>query len=388
MASKFPVLCSVGDPSSMASIAGRKVILAGEPVFAALSTSEPPLFVAQQPRDAAAGLLAQFRKNSPKVFVAVDERLLALTRMRFALAFDGYLAWGLRERSKAPVVLFGGGESESSVNLEILVFAENRLIELREKSLPGTGSTYFRNVVQGMLEELRMNFPTARFVQAAPLADWALEGVEYIGEKPLRGLSFRPLTRMRSRHSNFVVPAALTMLGLLAYPGAAVTGWNAYSSAVADYERAIADPAIKAKGGMDTDFLATMNARRIYMEQPRRQTALANKASSIVRSIASVPGVRIVEMKLPAPGISVQNQIGITVNPDAEKARNKITADRPPDVWVSIAVPRSGEAAIVQAKVVLTVIANTTGMSLRLAHAGWRDEQSRRIFNIEGFVHD
>lgn len=386
--SKMEVITSITDSAALQEITTRKVLLAGESVFVSLNPTVPPGFVQQQARDAVSGLFAQFSKNVPKVFVAVDERLVDLSKLRFALAFDGYLSWGLRERRKGSTILFGGGESETGVNVEIMVFADNRLIELHEKSLPESSSTYFRDAVQAMIAELRMAFPTARFVQAAPLADWGMEGVEYIDDKPLRSLSYRPLTRTVTNRATYVIPAALAALGLLAYSAAVMTGWNTYSTAVADYELAVADPAIKSKGGMDTDFLSIMNNRRMYMEQPRRQTALADKSSSIVRGIAAVPNVRIVELKLPAPNLNPQAQVGITISPDADKARNQITSDRSPDVWISIAVPKSGEPAIVQAKTVMIQVANSTGMSLRLAHQGWRDDQARRIFNIEGFIHD
>ena len=388
MASKLNVLSSIVDTESLRNIVTRKVLLAGEPVFASLNSTVPSGFVQQQPRDAAAGFFAQFSKTSPQVFVAVDARLIDLPKLRFALAFDGYLAWGLRQRRKGPTILFGGGESENAVNVEIMVFADGRLIELREKSLPAVSSSYFRDALQAMIAELKLAFPTAQFVQADPLTDWKIDCVEYIDDKPLRNLSFRPLTTTLARRSVYVVPTAIAVLGLVAYPTAVMSGWASYSSAVTDYELAIADPAIKSKGGMDTDFLNTMNARRMFMEQPRRQTALAEKAASIVSGIAAIPNVRIIEMKLPAPGISQQAQIGITISPDAEKLRNQITQDRPPDVWMSIAVPRSGEPAIIQAKAVMIQIANNTGMSLRLAHQGWRNDQTRRLYTVEGFVHD
>lgn len=382
-------MSSISDPTALNAITARKVLLAGYPVFISLNpTVPPPGFVLLPPRDAAAGLFTQLSKDAPKVLVAVDERLLDIPKLRFALAFDGYLAWGLRERRRYPTILFGGGETDTAVIVEIMIFADNRLIELHEKSLPHIGSSSFRDALQGVIAELRIDFPTGRFVQAAPLTDWGVDGVEYIGEMPLRKLSYRPLSRTLTRRPAYVVPAALAAVGAMIYPAVVVSSWNDYSNAVAAYDHAIADPAIKSKGGINTDFLTTMNARRMYMDQPRRQTALADKASNIVRGIAAVQNVRVVEIKMPAPSINPQSQIGITVNPDAAKMRNQITQDRSPDVWLSIAVPKSGEASIIQAKGVMTQIANSTGMSLRLAHQGWRDDQTRRFFNIEGFIHE
>lgn len=369
-------------------ITARKILLAGEPVFVSLGSDVPPGFVNLQAREASSGLLSQFRKDSPKVTVAVDQRIFDIKRLRCALVFDGYLGWGQKAHHKGHTILFGGGETDAAVNVEIMVFHENKLIELHEKSLPSTRVSYFRDALQTMVADLVNTYPTARFVQAAPLTDWKLENVEYIGDAPLRKLSYRPLSKTQAKRLNVILPAALAIMGVMFYLGAVIKGWDSYSNAIADYDSAITDSSIKAKGGLDTDYLTTMNARRMYMEQPRRQTALAEKASSIVRGIASVPNVRIVEMKLPAPSINPQAQIGITVNPDAQKMRNHISQDRTPDVWLSIAVQRSGDAAIIQAKGLMTQIANSTGMSLRLAHQGWRDDQTRRHFNLEGFIHE
>ena len=366
----------------------RKMLLAGDPVFVSMNAQIPQAFIQLAPREASGGLLSQFSKNAPKVYMAVDERLIGLPKFRFALALDGYLSWGLRERRKTPTILFGGGESATGVNVVIMIFASGRLIGLHEKSLPSRDAAYFGDALHEMISELRIAHPTARLIQSAPLIDWQAEGVEYIGDRPLRGLSYRPLYKHETRRSTFMLPAAVAGLGIAAYSLAMVSGWHKYSSAIDEHKAAISDPEIKAKGGIDTGFLTMMNARRMYMEQPRRQTLLADKSAEIVRGIADVPDVRVLEMKLPAPSLTPQLQIGISANPNAAQARNRISVNRSPDVWLSIEVPKSPEAAIVQAKVVMTQIAHSTGMSLRLAHQGWRDSQSLRIFNIEGFIHD
>jgi len=382
MGTKSEILTSAND---LGSLSARKVFLVGEAVFASLQPSVPEGFVQQAPRAATSGWDAHFSKNAPKVYVSVDARLLDVPRLRFALAIDGYITWGLREYRKGTAVLFGGVQTERSTTVNILVFSNGKLVNLDEKALPEPSSDYFRDALTAMIADVRLRFPTARLVQAAPLDDWQVDGVEYIGDKPIRRLPYRPLVRNYSPRPSLVLPGAIAAIGMALYASAVSVGWAKYSQALAEYEKSFADPVIQERGGVDSGFLDVMNARRIYMEQPRRQIEMTNKAQSIVLGIGAVPDVQILEMKMPAPSSVPQQQVGITVNPDQKQ---QITPDRAPDVWFSIAVPKVPDAAINQARSVMILIANSTGMSLRLDHQGWRDDQDRRIFTIEGFIHD
>lgn len=376
-----------GEP--VQKLTSRAVILAGETVLASFESVVPPGFISQQPRDATAGILAQFRRGAPSIQVSVDERLLQLPKVRFAFAFDGYLAWGLRRHHGTPMILFGGGQSESAQNIQILIFADGRLLELREKSMPAVDSSSFPDALSTMIDELRTAFPTARFVQAAPLADWNIDGIEYVGDRPLKRLSFRPIAALKTTRSVYLWPGLLGIVALLIYPAAVAVGWRNYTSATLDYEQAIADPAIKSKGGIDTDYLATLNARRMFMEQPLRQIELAEKAANIVNGIAGIQNVNIIELRLSGlNALSTGNAPAAAPVSGVDKPKVVIASERAPDVLISVATPISTAPAMEQAKSLMTEMSIKTGMSLRLAHQGWRDDQTRRVFHIEGFVHD
>lgn len=392
MVKKYHVLSDAA-PAALGQVKSRHVLLAGEPVFVALRTAEqsPPVgYIPQPPRDGVRGLMATLAKNMPKLSVSVDERLLALKKCRFAFAIDGYLAWGLRrEHRRRQLILFGGAGTADSTNVEILVFANEKLAAVHEKTLPPADAPHFQDALGSMVAEMRHKYATARMVQAAPLPDWKHEQIEYIGDLPLRSLSYRPLSRTDRQRSAIVVPGAIVAAGLLTYGGMLLAGWGAYSSAVEGYDHAVADPAVLNKGGIDTAFLDVMSVRRYYMGEPRRQEVLAEKADQVVKGVAAVDRVQILEMKLPAPSVAPQQQVGVSVSPDAEQQRRQISPDRSPDVWISISVPRSAEPAMVQAKEdVLRRIANATGMSVRLPNQGIREDKGRRIFDIEGFFHD
>lgn len=392
----YEVLSAV-ENDRLDSLRSRKVLLVGEPVFTSLMAStHPSNFVPQPTRDGAGFIRTLVAKSSPKIHVAVDERLFQLSKHRFALALDGYLSWGFSQRDPGTLILLGGGASaDSGTNVDVLVFQGGVIQEVNEKHLPNPDSSSFVDALENMIATLRNSHPTARIVQAAPLPDWGLPDVMYIGQAPLRRISFRPLVRSYAKGRAYWMPAGIAAAGIVVYGGMLTVGWSGYNHAQSEYESAITDAAIRDVGGIDTNFLDVMNARRFFMEQPRRQVRLTQEAIRVVRGIGVVPEVQIVELKLPAPALDGPRSNGNTlISPEHVRQRHQIMPDRTPDVWMSISVPRQRDTAILQAKDVMTAIANNTGMSLRLSHQGWREDAGatgggpRRVFNIEGFIHD
>src|SRR5437868_6326827 len=96
--------------------------------------------------------------------------------------------------------MFGGVESSKFTSIQILIFFMGCLVGLDEKMLPELTATYFKDAMTDMIAELRVKYPTARMVQAAPLSDWEMEGIDYIGDKPIRRLSYR-LLRSTTTHA-------------------------------------------------------------------------------------------------------------------------------------------------------------------------------------------
>lgn len=368
----------------------KKVLLCGEAVFTAFGSNvQPPIrgFVAQPPRETVSGFLTQFEKTPAKLCVWMDGRLLNLKKVRFAFAVDGYLAWGLRQRRKGVLVLLGGATVQRNTNIEIFVFVDGRLAKTMEKVLPATSDPAFIDTRDGLLAELRTAYPTGHFVQAAPLENWNVDVVEYVGDAPLKRLSFKPATQLAKQRSAIALPAMIAAGGLAAYVGFFTLGWEHYNAAQSAYQVAIQDPAIHEKGGIDTNFLDIMNARRIYMETPRRQVFLVGKAEKVIRGIAAIDRVNVIELRLPAPSVNPQAGAGVMINPTQEKLI--ISPDRSPDVSVQLSVPKADIPALTQGKnEVLEGIAKHTGMSVRIAQQGISEDKGMRLYNIEGFFHD
>lgn len=380
---------TIASPSDVAAAQGRKLLIGGQMVFAAMqSANVPPKgYVPQQAREVVAGLLAGFRKNNPKVYVHVHPSVLDLPKARFAFVVDAYLAWGTRQR-KGQVALIGGIErKDGGFHVDVLVFDNGQLVALYDRELPERSSARFETAAESVVSQVKEKYPKVRVVQAAPLENWHLQNVEYLGEKPLKWLSFKPLTRTVSGRRHLIIPSAIVLAGAMFNAGAIGVAWNNYEESLTRYDVAASDPEIAKQGGVDSNYINVMTQRRLFMEAPRRQDLLPSKILSIVRGIGVLPSVQIVEMKLPAPSIDAQPNSGLVVNPQGERNKGLITSDRVPDAWMRISVPKSNGSALDQAQIVLATLAASTGMTLRLVHRGWQEESSRRIFTIEGFIH-
>lgn len=373
---------------------GRKVLLAGDVVFISLTSDNAPEdFISQAARDGVPSLKSLVSRDTPKVHLALAKKTFDVSRARFALAIDGYLAWGFAQRHAGTLIVLGSSTVAAGVAVDLLVFHGGVIQEVDEKILPHPDSGSFIDTLDYMLASLRSHYPTARICQAGPGKSWNSRNVEFIGDAPFKRLSYRPIYRASQRSHAYIAPGIISLAGVIGFSGLLGFGWHDYESAKDQYLQAISDASIKSAGGIDTGFLDIMSARRFFLERPRRQERLTQEAIQIVRGVGVVPDVQIVELKLPAPSIDGRTaNPNVLVDPQQITKRRQIMPDRTPDVWVAISVPMMRDTAILQARDVMTVIANSTGMSLRLAHQGWRDVtiqgERRRQFNIEGFIHD
>ena len=381
---------AVASQSDLTNLERGKLVLGGRLVFASMKQgTNPPAknYVPQNPREATGGLLSGFMKHVPKVYVHVHPCVFDVPKIRFGLAVDAYLAWGAKQR-KGQVAIVGGIERDDSDFLvDVLVFECGRLVELYDLELPPRSSVRFHAAAQSVFEGVKRKYPKAQMFQAAPLSDWEFNNVEYLGDKPLRKLSYKPLTRKSNSQRDLLIPGAIILAAALFNIGAIFTAWTKYSESVTRYERAISDPEVVKHGGIDSGYINVMTQRRLFMEAPRKQDVLPSKVLDIVRGIGKVPSVHIVEMRLPAPSVTPNSSQGLLIEPGEKSNNDLITADRVPDTWIRISVPRTNGSALDQAREVLSEMARHTGMTLRLTHRGWQEEEKRRIFTIEGFIH-
>lgn len=372
----------------------KKILVAGDAVFTTTDVGqEISDFYAEQIKRQGTSLLGYLQGLGARglnLRVSVARSVIEeLPKARVGFAIDGYLRWGLM-RTQRTVLLGGASNSEHTV-MDVLVFEKGRLIEKDGRMLPTPDSLSFADAVQSVVKELREKYAGARMFQAAPLPDFNLADVTYLGKAPLSKVSYRPLhaSSEATFTQSWSTPAAIFMAGGLAYGALIGMGWVKYSQAKDEFQTAIDHPAIREAGGVDQGYLSIMQQRRLFMEEPRRQLLLSDKAGEIVRGVAHVDGIRVVEMQMPAPTVgpaSASSQV--LVQTDAATGKG-FSGDRRPDVSMTISVPAAKGPALEQARDVMMTIARETGMDLRLAQqGGWREDAAhdRRIFVIEGLL--
>ncbi len=393
MSKELAIVAQKGD---LENFEGSKALILGDVVYATMADKGKPHqdFVDQEPRAVSQNLLKAYRKDARKLRVAVDPILVGRRGQRFAFAIDAYLAWGRRTKSKDPVVLFGGGQTSQGINIDVMVFIDGELQSYSERVLPHMESYTFKTAVQSLIDEYRNLYEHASFHQAEPLQPWGVPEIQWVGRDALRGLRYRRLGMLTTGKGGFALPAAAALAGVILYVGVISIGWQRLQTATADYDIAVDNAEIRKLGGINTEYLDLMNARRMYMEAPRKQAILADKAQDIAAGVAQVANVRIVEMHLPAPNPLGGAQIGLNAaNPAAGQAPGAQTnpqgiSGRAPDVLLVISTPKSEASGLDQAEKVMAELAGTTKLSMRLAMGGTREDKGNRVFNIEGFIHE
>lgn len=370
--------------AELAGQAGDRLLLAGQLVYASLHLDAKPLSSYSPARtlDASsgqllglplgllAGLSLGSRKNQPKVYLYVDANVLALPKVRCAFLIEAYLAWGRKQ--KGCLALIGGtARKDEGFLLDVLVFEEGRLVALYDQELPQEHSPRFALAIASVLRRIQENYPGARMVQAAPLVDWALPGVEYLGDEVLRALSFRRIGQQADSKRQLALPLAIVVCGAVFALVAIGMAWGRYNAAIAHYERAISDSAIARQGGLDAQYLSLLAQRQQFMALPRVQETQTAKLLTMIDAIAVLPEVQIVEIKCSTIKLS----------------ETSMASEAIPDTWLRISLPKNERPALEQAQEILAKLAANTRMSWRLVPRGWQEDRARRIFTVEGFSH-
>lgn len=374
-------------PAHLGAALGRKVLVCGHGVFASLDRSAPKPsegFI-DQPSRRAGPLLTGFKKGetAARLYIAIDERLVHQPKVRYALALDYYLRWGMAH-SKTPLVLLGGAESDGTTYIDVMVFSNGSLRDLFEHELPAHEHRDFGISLKVLLRKIADDCPGSRIVAAAPLPDWQNDDVEYIGEAPLKGLSFRPLGATKAGAAGMKVSAGVALAGLLTYGVQLGYGWKSYSDAGAAYQTEVADPVLTDAGGINNARLELLQRREFYMQELRPQEALARKSRQIVSGIATLPGVRINSITFGSSNGASQGSGGA-----ADVSGAPTTQPAEPNVTMELLVQQSADSALTDAESLMTAISARTGMRLRLQKAqGWSTDETTGIrkLRIEGFT--
>lgn len=385
-------------PSLVDEVTHRKVLLCGDCVAltfdeaASLGAGESgPTMMALATRASSRSVKTLLGKTTRPIHVGVDERLLDRPRVRFALAADGYLSWGM-QHGRGTTVLLGGAEDGGTTYLDVFIFQERTLVEVWNRELPGHQEVGFPRLLDALVEMIGDRYPDARVVAAGPLPDWEREGIEYLGTQPLRSLSFAPLSAKLGTAPGMKHALGLAFAGSVLYAGQVAFGWHSYTDAVQAYRAEITDPQLEKAGGISNGMLEVLQQKRLFMEVHRPQELLAARGRRIVSGVAAVPGVQIKSLTFHAGAAgSEPGQFGAPAAPAPEPAASGDVGaagveDEAPDVSMELVVQTSSGFALEQAKVLMQQVGSRTGLSLRMASAAEDQGAGTRTFKLQGYI--
>ncbi|WP_440569580.1 hypothetical protein [Stenotrophomonas sp. STK17_22] len=385
-------------PSLLDEVTHRKVLLCGDCVSITFdeatlrgSGEVGPTMISLAPRASARSVKALLGKATKPIHVGVDDRLLDRPRVRFAIAADGYLSWGI-QHGRGTTVLLGGAEDGGTTYLDVFIFQERSLVEVWNRELPGHQEIGFPRLLDALVEMISDRYPHARVVAAGPLPDWEREGIEYLGMQPLRSLSFAPLSAKLSTTPGINYALGFAFTGAALYAGQVAFGWHSYTDAVDAYRVETTDPQLARAGGISNGMLEVLQQKRLFMEMPRPQEVLAARGRRIVSGVAAVPGVQIKSLTFHAGASGGDpGQFGAPAAPAPEAAASGDVGaagaeDMAPDVSMELVVQRSSGFALEQAKLLMQQVGSRTGLSLRMASAAEDEGAGTRTFKLQGYI--
>lgn len=383
-ASRLSFVAGIGE---LDSVKRNKALLVGSAVFISIRDLKAENYTKVLPRATSAWRKAWAKKDQQKLYVSVRTDILVNSpkTMRFAFAVDAYLKWGFKQRGGT--VLLSGYEDGSQTSVEVFIFKDGVLTSFEDKRLPSQRAPHFQDGFSTLIETLKENFPDHRMVVAAPLQKPAARysNITYVDEKVFAALSFRPLEVFTERRlSEFRWPAAIVGAAVLFYAGAMSLGWMEREAAKSAFIEAQSDPVVKGRGGMDSGLIDTIQQRRFFLDQARHQEVLAEKAKQLMAGIAQVNGVKIIQVKLPAPSLAGgPAPVGVPA-PQAD-----VQAGTKPDVWIKVSVPAMQIGTWEQSGLLMRELSKNTGMDLRLERNGWSEDAAtgRRTYSMEGTIH-
>lgn len=368
---------------------GRDIILAGPLVYATLKKEGLPGLIEQYPREASGKFLVT--NTEKKVHIFLDEYVFSLANRKFALAIDGYLAWG-KKNSKSKrnaVILLGGASSEEFTHINILVFLDQTVIEISEKSLPDKEAPFFADSLRALIFDLIEKYPGGTIYQAAPLPRFEIDGVVYIGDQPLKGLRYKKLNKS-SRNNEIILIGLMGVISISGISFMLLDGFIKYDRAQVKYDIAVHDPLIRKIGGIDVDAISTMDAKKSFLDQHEKQSNSVGVAKNFLAAVSTIHGIRVVEAKFPL----VKNQPKKEIDQKKdERKKSKVVNEKQSkdvaevdwDVLLTISVKKNDQTMLDQAHEIVVKISEATGGSFRVAQKERREIGDKRIIRLEGF---
>lgn len=352
------------------------LLLAGELVYMThdkesldrLQADAAERYIVQPPRIASKGHFFERKKDHLYIAVAIEAAEFAQGyRGQVLVAADHYLAFGLSQKRNC-IVIGGGANSdngyaqEGTLNLEIFVFTDNRLVETLERNTAYT--SYMLDItLRGVVEA----YPDHHIFWCDPLGDPPLldmtssDRFEIVGDAPVKHLVKRKLyTKAHSDDESWgILPAmAIGLTGITVTVAAISYQWLGIENERAEYHAAIA--------GYEVAYSSSAQS----LDLLRHRTHLMNQEPIAVKRVLMLEQLMNTAARI--EGVIVRSvKVFSDSDPEAEgrsqyESSNQLTPSRD-DFHLVISIPQeSGSSARDQAEPIVAMLNHKTGLVIRV----------------------
>jgi hypothetical protein len=274
-----------------------------------------------------------------------------LKRHRFCFAIDQYLRYGKTIKEGFRLVTGSSGNNETII--QIFTFERGNLTGIEEKVLPEARHPRFgADYIELLNTLLRTGI---QITIADPLPNPESSQFSYVGNDIYRKPTLFPITDEKSKPSFLTVHGiafSLIAAAFILYVGATVLPYNKYKFASNEFQ-VVAASIPKSDLAFGSDQLKTMEQRRFFLTEARPQQKTVRLLSEISYALSN-------------ESVIIKN-IGLFPS--------KIKADDP-DIAITIQTKRiQNESVLEQAKPLIDHLSARLGVTLRLAHNGYREQK-------------
>jgi hypothetical protein len=307
------------------------------------------------------------------------------------VALESYVAWG--KRQKKLTILAYGMESDDGLALGFLIFKDYALINVKESGVGHRHHVMFQELLSEAISSVYNEYRDAELVSAWPLdivlprATRSLTADDLLAKITPRLIGKQPIDHAKSFAVTYGIPAVAVAISVVYLASATLIGISNFTSAKEDFESVMqTDEVISKIGGIDVEYLKTLNARKLYLEKNESKNIIADDVVKAISAVGMLPEVVVKHVK-----ISEKKGVPARVEPTAVLSpvqSNQVVSKPTMLVDILLEVPKDDTLTTVeQGDKIINILAQASGAKFYLAFGGYRDSDTgSRSYAINGEI--
>lgn len=301
----------------------KRAIVAGYNVFATLKNTVPNGYTLQKSINSEPFFKMILNKQHVPVKLYISDQAI-INKGKYAFLIESYIKWGLKRKEN--LILFGGIETENETIVHILIFKNQQLISLEERTLPLKNVTYYKDAMSSLISEYNQEYPIFEHKCIYPL-NIEYENIQYVDENDLKPfIKYRSFKKAhKERFSEKHLYISMGILASVLYTGNLIYWNNAFNKEKNKYILDIKqDKDIIKVGGIDNMAISILNARKEMFTQ-QRITPITDTAIGIAQSIKELSDINpIVEQVTFFKEQATNSALSVVVNIDKTNEKTSL----------------------------------------------------------------